>query len=143
MLLETAIRDEPGPVWLELADYRGGWTLIAFFPPGMASHPELQAFERLRRHFADEDCLLLAASIDPWPRLRHAPVSFPLVSDRHAFLARELGAYEQGDARFGWILLDPTGAVRAAELDGEPCAACALGEVRELRGARPRLRLVS
>src|SRR5690348_11808372 len=56
MVMEAFVRDETGPVRFELDDLRGGWTLLAFFPPGMAADPELAAFERLRRRFADEDC---------------------------------------------------------------------------------------
>jgi peroxiredoxin len=143
VLLETYIRDEPGPVELDLDDFRGGWTLLAFFPPRMATHPELAALERLRARFADEDCLVVAASIDPWRRLREAPVSFPLVSDSYALLAQAFGAYGHGDAHFGWVLLDPRGVVRASDFETEPCAVCALDVLRDLRGARRRLRLVS
>src|SRR3954454_8862571 len=126
-MMEAFIRDERGPVRLDLSDFSGGWTLIAFFPPGMADHPELAAFERLRRRFADADCLLVAASIDSWWQLRDARASFPLVADTHALLATAFGAYEQGDARFGWVLLDATGTVRERELADEgPSATSAL-----------------
>ena len=142
MVLEAFIRDEHGPVRLDLTDFHGGWTLIVFFPPGMADHPELAAFERLRRHFTDEDCLVVAASIDSWWQLRDAQASFPLVADTHALLAMAFGAYDQGDARFGWVLLDPAGAVRESDLEDGPCAMCALEALRTLRD-RPSLRLVS
>jgi alkyl hydroperoxide reductase subunit AhpC len=142
MVMEAFIRDEHGPVRLDLTDFHGGWTLFAFFPPGMAAHPELAALERLRRRFADEDCLVVAASIDSWWQLRDAQASFPLVADTHALLAMALGAYDQGDARFGWVLLDPTGEVRESSLGDGPCATCALDTLRALRD-RPRLRLVS
>jgi peroxiredoxin len=140
--MEAFIRDEHGPVRLDLSDFRGGWTLIAFFPPGMAGHPELAAFERLRQRFADEDCLVVAASIDSWWQLRDARASFPLVADTHALLAAAFGAYDQGDTRFGWVLLDPSGEVRESDLDDGPCATCALDALRAVRD-RPRLRLVS
>src|SRR5207302_1852728 len=94
--------------------------------------PELAAFERLRRRFTDEDCLVVAASIDSWWQLRDAQASFPLVADTHALLATAFGAYDQGDARFGWVLLDPTGTVRESDLEDGPCATCALDALRTL-----------
>ena len=142
MVLEAFVQDERAPVRLDLADFRGGWTLIAFFPPGMAGHPEPAVFERLRRRFADEDCLVVAASIDSWWQLRDARASFPLVADTHALLATAFGAYEQGEARFGWVLLDPLGEVRESNLDDGPCATCALDALRALRHW-PGLQLVS
>jgi alkyl hydroperoxide reductase subunit AhpC len=129
-------------VRLDLTDFEGGWTVVVFFPPGMAAHPQLAALERLRGRFADEDCLVVAASIDSWWQLRDARASFPLVADTHALLATALGAYDQGDARFGWVLLGPDGSVREHDLEHGPCARRALDALRALRG-RPRLRLVS
>jgi len=140
--MEAFMRDERGPVRLDLTDFRGGWTLITFFPPEMATHPELPVLERLRRRFADEDCLVVAASIDSWWKLRDARASFPLVADTHALLATAFGAFERGHARFGWVLLDPHGEVRASDLENGPCATCALDALRAVRD-RPRLRLVS
>jgi alkyl hydroperoxide reductase subunit AhpC len=142
VILNSVIRNEPFPVRLELDDFRGGWTCLAFFPPGMASHAELGSFERLRSAFAGEDCLLLAASIDPLWTLRDAPASFPLVADTNGLLALSYDALAGGEPRFGWLLLDPLGRVRSGDLDHGPCAACALERLRALRG-RPRLRRAS
>jgi alkyl hydroperoxide reductase subunit AhpC len=142
VLLDTVIRDEPFSVRLDLDDFRGGWTCLVFFPPGMAGHPELEMYERFRRAFAYEDCLLLGASIDPLWKLRDAPAWFPLVADTNGLLAVSYGALADGEPRFGWLLIDPTGRVRDSDLEEGPCAACALDRLRALRG-RPRLRLVS
>jgi alkyl hydroperoxide reductase subunit AhpC len=142
MILDTVIRDEPRLVQLDLDDFRGGWTCLVFFPPGMARHPELVKYERFRSAFADEDCLVVAASIDPIWKLQGAPASFPLVADTNGLLAVSHGALMDGEPRFGWLLIDPSGRVRDGDLDQGPCAACALDRLRALRG-RPRLRLVS
>jgi hypothetical protein len=142
VILDTVIRDEPFPVRLDLDDFRGGWTCLVFFPPGMATHPELGMYERFRRAFADEDCLLLAASIDPLWKLEGAAASFPLAADTNGLLAVSYGALADGEPRFGWLLIDPTGRVRDGDLEEGPCAACALDRLRAQRG-RPRLRLVS
>jgi peroxiredoxin len=142
VIIDTVIRDEPRPVRLDLDDFRGGWTCLVFFPPGMAGHPELAKYERFRAAFAEEDCLVLAASIDPIRKLQDAPASFPLVADVDGLLAVSYGALADGEPSFGWLLIDPTGHVRAGDLEEGPCAACALDRLRALRG-RPRLQLVS
>ena len=140
--METWISDENAPVQVRLEDFRGGWTCIAFFPPGMASHPELARFEELRRDFAAQGCLVLAASIDSWWDLREARASFPLVADTQADLARSFGFLADGHALFGWLLLDPDGTLRDVEFEHGPCARCALQSLRALRSS-PSLRLVS
>ena len=99
-------------------------------------------YECLRRAFADEDRLLLAASIDPLWKLEGAAASFPLVADTNGLLAVCYGALTDGEPKFGWLLIDPTGRVRDGDLEEGPCAARALDRLRALRG-RPRLRLVS
>ncbi len=142
MVLETFIRDEPGPVHLRLADYLGGWLAITFFPRALASHPELARLEELRADFAERDCLLLAASIDSWPELRSAPAAFPLVADTRGQLAAAFGALADGEPRFGTILIDPVGNVRHSDLGGDPHAATALRALGALQG-RPLLRLVA
>ena len=140
--METYIDGEPAPVQLELSDYRGGWTLIAFFPPGMAAHPELAEFDRLRHAFAAENCLLLAVSIDSWWQLRETPAAFPLVADTHGLLAASFGALADGEPRFGTVLLDPDGVVVHEDLGRAPDARATLRALRALRG-RPLLRLVA
>ena len=142
MILETFIRDELAPVRLRLEDYLGGWLAIAFFPPGMASHPELARFEQLRAEFADQDALLLGASIDSWFELRTAPASFPLVADTRGLLAAAHGALADGEPRFGTVLIDPSGRVRHSRLGDGPSATAALQALRGLRGCR-LLRLVA
>jgi hypothetical protein len=67
----------------------------------MARHPELAKYERFRGAVADEDCLVLAASIDPIWKLQGGPALFPLVADANGLLAASFGALADGEPSFG------------------------------------------
>jgi alkyl hydroperoxide reductase subunit AhpC len=136
MTVESYIRDEPRPARLSLADFRGAWLAVAFFPPGMGSEPELVRLESLRHAFADEDCVLLGSSIDSWFDLHESPAAFPLVADTQGTLARSFGALIDGDPRFGTVLIDPDGVVRYDDLGAGVSADRALAALRELRRAQ-------
>ena len=133
MKLHAFIRDEPGPAPLRLADLTGGWVALVFLPPGIASSEELLRFEALRPAFAEEDCLVVASSIDSWFELRETRVAFPVVADTDGHLANAFGAIVDGEPLFGTVLLDPTGAVAHSDLGRGPCAHCTLDALRALR----------
>ena len=131
--VESYIRDEPRPARLSLAEFRGGWVAIAFLPPEMGSHPELERLEQLRHAFAEEDCVLLGSSIDSWFDLHESPAAFPLVADTQGILARSFGAIVDGDPRYGTVLIDPDGVVRYDDLGAGVSAQRALSALRRLR----------
>jgi alkyl hydroperoxide reductase subunit AhpC len=133
MTFETFTRDEPRPGRLRLADYLGGWAAVAFFPPGLAEHPELRRFEELRDDFADEDCLVLGVSIDSWFDLHETPVAFTIVADTEGTLARTFGAIVDGDLRSGTVLVDPDGVVVWDDLGDGVSADRALAGLRCVR----------
>ena len=131
--LEAFIRDEPGPARIELADLVGGWVALAFLPPSLASSAELLRFEELRASFGEEDCLVLASSIDSWFELRETRVAFPVVADTDGMLANAFGAIVDGEPCFGTVLLDPDGVVRFSDLGRGVSAERTLAALRELR----------
>jgi alkyl hydroperoxide reductase subunit AhpC len=135
MTLQAFIRDDPGPAELELADLAGGWVALAFLPPSLASSAELLRFEQLRGAFAEEDCLVVASSIDSWFELRETLVTFPVVADTDGVLARSFGAIVDGEPRFGTVLLDPDGIPRFDDLGEGASAERTLDALRRLRAA--------
>jgi alkyl hydroperoxide reductase subunit AhpC len=136
MTLQAFIRDDPGPAELELADLAGGWVALAFLPPSLASSAELLRFEQLRGAFAEEDCLVVASSIDSWFELRETRVAFPVVADTDGMLALTFGAIVDGEPLFGTVLLDPDGVLRHSDLGQGVSADRTLAALRELRAAR-------
>jgi alkyl hydroperoxide reductase subunit AhpC len=124
---------DEGPAHLHFADYAGAWVAIAFFPPGLASHPELARFERLRDAFAAEGCVLLGASVDSWFDLHETPAGFPIVADTDGLLARTFGALVDGERRYGTVLADADGVVRWDDLGAGVSADRALTGLECLR----------
>jgi alkyl hydroperoxide reductase subunit AhpC len=135
MTVQAYIRDEPGPAKLDLAELAGGWVALAFLPPALASSRELLRFEALRAAFAEEDCLVVASSIDSWFELRETLVTFPVVADTDGVLARSFGAIVDGEPRFGTVLLDPDGIPRFDDLGEGASAERTLDALRRLRAA--------
>jgi alkyl hydroperoxide reductase subunit AhpC len=135
MTLQAYIRDEPGPAKLDLAELAGGWVALVFLPPALASSRELLRFEALRAAFAEEDCLVVASSIDSWFELRETLVTFPVVADTDGVLARSFGAIVDGEPRFGTVLLDPDGIPRFDDLGEGASAERTLDALRRLRAA--------
>jgi alkyl hydroperoxide reductase subunit AhpC len=131
MHVESTTQNGPAP--LHFADYVGAWVAIAFFPPGLASHPELARFEALRGAFAAEDCVLLGASADSWFDLHEMPAAFPIVADTDGLLARTFGALVDGERRCGTVLADADGVVRWDDLGEGVSADRALAGLERLR----------
>jgi alkyl hydroperoxide reductase subunit AhpC len=133
MTVESTTQVGPKPTPLRFADYLGGWVAIAFFPPGLESHPELARFEQLRGAFAAEGCVLLGATVDSWFDLHEMPAAFPIVADTEGLLARTFGALVDGERRSGTVLADPDGVVRWDDLGQGVSADRALAGLECLR----------
>ena len=136
MTFEAYVKDEPGPMRLDFAALAGGWVALVFLPPSLASSAELDRFEALRTEFADEDCIVVASSIDSWFELRETRVAFPVVADTDGMLARAFGAIVDGEPFVGTVLLDPDGCPRFDDLGRGVSAERALDALRELRSER-------
>ncbi|MFD2369028.1 peroxiredoxin [Brevibacillus sp. GCM10020057] len=112
---------------LTLADYRGKW-LILFFWPFDFTHvcpTEVTSFSDHIEGFRDLDCEVLGASTDSvythraWintPRDQNGigPVNFPLASDYNKETARAYGILDEktGAAYRGLFIIDPDGILR-------------------------------
>ncbi len=135
MTVEAFIKDEPGPARLDLTELAGGWVALVFLPPSLASSEALLRFESLREAFAEEDCLVVASSIDSWFELRETRVAFPVVADTDGVLARSFGAIVDGEPRFGTVLLDPDGIPCYSDLGQGASAERALAALCRLKAA--------
>ena len=125
MVLEAYVRGADGPRALSLADYRGRWVVLFFYPRDFTfvCPTEIQALARLHPDFAAEGAVVIGASTDSYyahrawyesdPRL--AGVHYPVVADTAHRLATAFGVLtEDGAALRGTFLIDPEGIVRHA-----------------------------
>jgi peroxiredoxin (alkyl hydroperoxide reductase subunit C) len=117
------VRGDPDAKRLTLADYRGRWVVLAFYPRDFTPvcRTELQRLAELEPAFEDEQAAVLAASTDSvhshraWiegdPHL--AGVRYPVLADTSHKLARAFGVLTAGGAALhATFILDPTGVVR-------------------------------
>ncbi len=121
--VEAYVRGEPEPRPLALADYRGQWLVLFFYPRDFTfvCPTEIQAFATLHEHFEKENAVLLGASTDSYyshkawyegdERLRE--VAFPVLADTSHKLTDAFGVLlEDGRALRATFILDPEGLVR-------------------------------
>ncbi len=109
------------------ADYRGRWLALLFYPRDFTfvCPTELIAHSACIADFHALDCQVLGVSVDPVERheewLMTPPeaggvgrLRFPLATDTHGRLAREMGVYlaEKGVACRALFLIDPDGIVQ-------------------------------
>jgi len=109
---------------IRLADYRGQWVCLFFYPLDFTfvCPTEIVAFNAMLDEFEDRNCGLLTASTDSvyahksWCDL-HADLSglrYPMLADTSHRLSAAFGILdeEQGVAQRGVYLIDPEGIVR-------------------------------
>jgi alkyl hydroperoxide reductase subunit AhpC len=117
------VRGEQGPRQVSLADHRGHWVVLVFYPRDftLIGASEFAALNALEPDLAGEDAVMLAASTDSFhshrawfesdPRL--AGVGFPVIADTAHQLSRELGVLlPEGAALRATFVIDPDGVVR-------------------------------
>ncbi|MEO1996302.1 MAG: redoxin domain-containing protein [Planctomycetaceae bacterium] len=112
---------------VSLADYRGSWLAIVFYPRDFSfvCPTELTAFSERQTDFSELACQLLGVSIDPierhldWLRTPTAKggiseLTFPLASDVDGALATAYGAYDPQSkcCHRGLYLIDPQGILQ-------------------------------
>ncbi len=99
---------DPSRTQVSLADYRGRWLVVMFYPSdfSLICPTELIGLSQRFDEFAAQDCDLLGISCDSveshehWiatPRSRGGlgGLSFPLASDRDGTAARSYGVYQE------------------------------------------------
>jgi peroxiredoxin (alkyl hydroperoxide reductase subunit C) len=121
--LEAYVPGEHEPLRISLADYRGGWVVLVFYPRDFTfiCPTELHAFGQLAPAFADEGATVVAVSTDSYwthrawfeshPQL--ANVEYPVLADTAHTLSKAFGVLlEDGSALRGTFVIDPEGVVR-------------------------------
>ncbi|MBI2483464.1 peroxiredoxin [Candidatus Uhrbacteria bacterium] len=111
---------------VSLADYRGKWVVLFFYPRDFTfiCPTEIEGFAQQEEAFRKLGTEILAASTDSewshqaWfttdPRLQQ--VAYPVLADTNHRLAREYDVYneEAGLAERGLFIIDPQGVVQYA-----------------------------
>ncbi len=109
---------------VSLADYRGKWVVLFFYPLDFTTvcPTEIVEFSRRHREFEALDAQVLACSVDSqhshraWIQKDLKEVTFPLVADLTKEIARSFGALieGQGFATRATYIIDPEGVVQYA-----------------------------
>lgn len=125
VVVDAYIRDATEPQPLSLAQYRGSWLVLVFYPRDFTfvCPTELQALAALEPEFAASDAAVVAASTDSFyshkawfesdSRLRGA--GYPVVADTAHELCQAFGVLlPDGAALRATFVIDPNGIVRHA-----------------------------
>ncbi|HKP17790.1 MAG TPA: peroxiredoxin [Gaiellaceae bacterium] len=125
--LEAYVPSEREAQQVSLADYRGSWVVLFFYPRDFTfiCPTELEAFGGLEESFAREDAVVVAASTDSYwshkawfethPAL--ANVRYPVLADTAHTLSDAFGVLlEDGSALRGTFVIDPEGVVRSVSV---------------------------
>lgn len=126
--VEAWMRGANGPQKVSLADHKGRWVVLFFYPRDFTfiCPTEIEAFAKLADTFRQEEADLIGASTDSFythkawfesdPRL--AGVTFPVLADTAHSVARAYGVLlDDGAALRGTYVIDPTGVVRHISLN--------------------------
>ena len=123
VVVDAYVRGLDEPWRMTLADYRGKWVVLFFYPRDFTfvCPTEIEAFARLHSRFTTEDAVVLAASTDSYychkawyeTDRRLASVEYPIIADSALQLSATLGVLrEDGAAMRATFILDPEGIVR-------------------------------
>jgi peroxiredoxin (alkyl hydroperoxide reductase subunit C) len=126
--VEEAVMPDNSVRNLDLADYRGRYVLLFFYPADFSyvCPTEVIAFDNLLDGFRELGCDVIGVSVDT--RFNHAAwkkvprekggignIRYPLVADHTKQIARDYGVLVgETVALRAWFLIDPTGRVRHA-----------------------------
>jgi alkyl hydroperoxide reductase subunit AhpC len=128
--VDAYVRDEAGPVRIEVGGEAEGWTVLFFYPRDFTfmCPAELRGLAEHQAAFALEGAQILAASTDSWhvhrAWLETSPglsgVRYPVVADQAHELTDAYGVldHEDGAARPVTFIIDPAGTVRDACMAG-------------------------
>jgi alkyl hydroperoxide reductase subunit AhpC len=124
LAVEAYVRDEPGPVPVEIGGPAASWTVLFFYPRDFTyvCPAELCAFAERQAQFALEGAAVVGASTDSWhvhrAWLETSPglsgIRYPLIADPEQELTRLYGVLnpEDGSARCVTFVIDLAGIVR-------------------------------
>lgn len=126
--VESYTRGQSEPRKLSLADFRGRWVVLFFYPRDFTfvCPTEIQAFAALRHEFEQEQAVILGASTDSFyshkawfesdPRLKD--VDYPVLADTSHELSNAFGILlEDGSALRATFIIDPEGIVRHIQVN--------------------------
>jgi peroxiredoxin (alkyl hydroperoxide reductase subunit C) len=126
--VEAYVRGDDGPREVDLAEARGQWLVLFFYPRDFTfvCPTEIRAFADLEPDFAAEGAIVLGASTDSWyvhqawfegdTRLRD--VAYPVLADTSHALSEAFGVLtDDGAALRATFIVDPEGIVRHASVN--------------------------
>jgi peroxiredoxin (alkyl hydroperoxide reductase subunit C) len=128
MMTEGYLRGEMEPLPISLADFRGQWAVLVFYPRDFTfvCPTELQALARLQGAFAEAGAAVIAASTDSYyshkawfeSDTRLGAATYPVLADTSHRLSEAFGVLqEDGTALRGTFVFDPAGTVRHAQIN--------------------------
>lgn len=110
------------PVKVSLADYRGKWTVLFFYPMDFTfvCPTELRAFAEAKHEIESLGGTVVAASCDSfyshlaWFSKDLPEVDYPVLADKTGEIARKYGIYleNEGISLRGLFIIDPNGVLR-------------------------------
>lgn len=128
---------------ISLADYRGQWVVVYFYPQDFTSGCTLEAqrFQRDLPKYLERNAQILGISVDDVTS--HAEfcdaegLRFPLLSDVTGAVSQSYGSYLTGRSLRHTYIIDPNGILRAAFLGVRPAihSAEVLAKLDELQQA--------
>ena len=133
---------------VKLADYRGKWLAMIFYPADFTfvCPTELQEAAGLYGEFRNEGAEILSVSTDTqfvhkaWHDTSSAiqKVEFPMLADPTGKLCREFGTYieEEGLSLRGSFIIDPDGVLQAFEINNNSVGRSARELLRKLQAAK-------
>lgn len=126
--VDAYIRGKSEPQKVSLADYRGQWVVLFFYPRDFTfvCPTEIQEFAELHQEFLNEKAVVLGASTDSYhshkawfetdERLKD--VTYPVLADTSHAVARAYGILlEDGTALRGTFIIDPEGVLRHVQVN--------------------------
>ncbi len=133
---------------IKLADYKGRWTIVFFYPADFTfvCPTELEELADNYEEFRKAGAEILSVSTDTvfahkaWHDTSPAikKIKFPMVADPAGKFSREFGVYleEEGLSLRGTFIIDPDGVIKAYEIHDNSIGRSAKELLRKLQAAR-------
>ncbi len=133
---------------VNLADFRGKWVALVFYPADFTfvCPTELQELAALYEEFKQLDTEILSASTDTafvhkaWHDNSEAisKIQFPMLADPSGKLARIFGTYieDEGLALRGTFIIDPDGVLKAYEINNNDIGRSGKELLRKVQAAK-------